>query len=140
MGEEEVKAGTQIWIMPVACAQDEPRHARTREGAILTIGLTNAERSIQRTDEGKWPAEEHMTLLDAVKPGESFRQPGVYANMRGDYRKQLCHVKKRVDPGIACMATGPSEICEHPTRLKRGSPEALERAMVCSLPTSQRLG
>ena len=43
--------------------------------------------------------------LDAVKPGEPFRQLGVYANMRGDCRKQLDHVKKWVGPGIVCMAT-----------------------------------
>ena len=48
---------------------------------------------------------EHMALLGAVKPGEPFRQLGVYANMCGDCRKQLEHVKKRVDPGVECMAT-----------------------------------
>ena len=95
------KAGTQVWIMPGACTQDEPRRARTRERGILTIGSTNA----GRTDEREWPAEEYRVLLDAVKPGESFRQLGVCANMRGDCRKQLDHVKKRVDPGIACMVT-----------------------------------
>ena len=42
--------------------------------------------------EGKWSAVEHRTLLDAVKPGEPFRQLGVYANMRGDCRKQLDHI------------------------------------------------
>ena len=33
--------------------------------------------------------------------------------MRGDCRKQLGHVRKRVDPGIACMATrGRAEISD----------------------------
>ena len=70
------------------------------------------------TDEGDWPAEEHRTLLDAVKPGDPFRQLEVYANMRGDCRKQLGHVRKRVDPGIACikcMATqGKTEFTDVP--------------------------
>ena len=87
--------------MPGAYGKDESRYARTQEGAILTIGPTNAE----PTDEGEWSAEEHRALLDAVKPGEPFMQLGVYANMHGDCRKQLDRVKKRVDSGIACMAT-----------------------------------
>ena len=56
------------------------------------------------TDEGEWSAVERRTLLGAVKPGDPFRQLGVYANMQGDCRKQLDHVRKRVNPGITCMA------------------------------------
>ena len=96
-----ITAGAHVWVIPGACSKDESRPTRTREGVALTTGSTNAE----RTDDGEWSAEEDRVLLDAVKPGEPFRHLGVYANMRDDCRKQLDHVKKRVGPGIACMAT-----------------------------------
>ena len=69
---EEVKADTQVCIIPGACTQDESRRARTRGGDVPTTGSTEAE----RTDEGEWSAEEHGTLLGAVKPGEPSRQLG----------------------------------------------------------------
>ena len=56
------------------------------------------------TDEGGGSAVEHRTLLDAAKPGGPFIQLGVYANMQGDCKNQLDQVRKRVNPGIACMA------------------------------------
>ena len=87
--------------MPGARERDHSRLSRTREGTLVNIRPGDAE----PTDQGEWSAEECRTLLDAVGPGEPFRQLGVYANMRGDCRKQLDHVKKRVDPGFACMAT-----------------------------------
>ena len=58
----------------------------------------------QPTDGGEWSVREHRVPLAAVKPGEPFRQLGVYANMRGGGRKQLGHIKKRVEPGTACLA------------------------------------
>ena len=48
--------------------------------------------------------KECRALLDAVKPGEPFSQLRVYATMRGDCRKQLDHIKQRVEPGLACLA------------------------------------
>ena len=53
----------------------------------------------------EWSAGEHRTLIGAVKPGDPSRKLEVYATMRGNCRKQLNHVKKRVDPGIARIAT-----------------------------------
>ena len=60
--------------------------------------------SIQHSDDGEWSAKECRTLLGAVKLGEPFRQLGVYANMRGGCRKQMDHIKHRVEPGLACLA------------------------------------
>ena len=60
-------------------------------------------KNIRPTDAGEWSAKEHRTLLDAVKPGEPFRQLRVHGNMRGDCRKQLGHIKNRVEPGFACL-------------------------------------
>ena len=84
-----ITTGTQVWIIPGACSKDDTRPVRAPEGVVLTVGPANAE----RIDDFEWSAEEHRTLLGAVKPGEPFRQLGVNANMRDDCRKQLDHIK-----------------------------------------------
>ena len=66
--------------------------------------MSTSQENSKPTDDGEWSAVEHRALLDVVKPGEPSHQLDVYANMRGDCRKQLGHIKKRVEPGIACLA------------------------------------
>ena len=79
---------------------DVSRYAQTREGAVLNMCPANT----GPTYEGGWSAVEHRTLFGAVKPGGPFRQLGVCPNMQEDCGKQLGHVRKRANPGIACMA------------------------------------
>ena len=74
--------------------------AVSEAGSIVAAPPEN----IQPSDDGEWSANECRTLLDAVKLGEPFRLLGVYANMWGYCRKQLDHIKQRVEPGIACLA------------------------------------
>ena len=100
LGGNIIRAGTRVWVLPGIVGYDGPRYPRTRKGTLLNVSPATAE----PTEEGEWPAVEHRTLLDAVEPGEPFRQLGMYATMRGDCRKQLDHVRKRVNPGTACMA------------------------------------
>ena len=98
--ENRIRSGTRVWILPGTVGIYGSRHAQTREGTVLLLNpATTGPR-----DEGEWSAVEHRTLLDAVKPGEPFRQLGVYASMRRDCREQLDHIRKRVNPGTACMA------------------------------------
>ena len=105
----DVSSGTRVWILPGAVGIGGSRHARPREGAVLILSPDTA----GPTDEGEWFAVEHRALLDVVKLGEPFRQLGVYTNMRGDCRKQLDHIRKRANPGIACMvARGRTEFAD----------------------------
>ena len=97
----ESMTGTRIWILPGVVGLNGSRNTQTREDAVIKVCPANA----GPTDEGEWSTVEHRTLLGAVKPGDPFRKLGVRANMQGDGRKQLDHVRKRVDPGIACMTT-----------------------------------
>ena len=101
-GGTRVVAGTRVRLLAGAEDRSEPRLVITHSGLTIPPHSDSA----QPTDGGGWLAKEHRTLLDAVRPGGGggSRQLGVYANMQGDCRKQLGHIKKRVKSGISCLA------------------------------------
>ena len=86
---ELATAGTTVELLEGAWDRMRCRPAVTRGGSVVVVCDGNA----RPTDSGEWSAKECRTPLDAVKPGEPFRQLGVYANMRGDCRQQLNHIK-----------------------------------------------
>ena len=105
----EVSTCTRICFLTGAEYRSGRRLAISRIWLILFIHLVSA----NPTDDGEWSAREHRTLLDAVRPGEHFHQLGVYADIRGDCRKQLGHIKKRVEYGMACLiARGSAKFAE----------------------------
>ena len=76
-------AGTKAGILEGV--EDEPgcRLSISGTGSIVAVWPE----SVQSSNDGEWSAKECLTLLDAVRPGDPFRQLGVYANMRGGLQK-----------------------------------------------------
>ena len=72
-----VIAGIRVCLMAGAGNRSGCRLAVTRSGLTVSLHLDSAEPA----DDGEWSAKEHITLLGAMRPGDPFRQLGVYASM-----------------------------------------------------------